>query len=96
MPALPPPLYPSASPDTPPTPQQITHRISWEEPVMPQLVEIDDDGGYILTEAGAAHGGRVGVGGSRAVSSGGDDAVWGARKCPLLRETHRGGGGGRV
>ena len=31
---------------------QITHRISWEEPVLPQRIAIDDEGGYIVTEAG--------------------------------------------
>jgi hypothetical protein len=31
---------------------QITHRVSWEEPVLPQRIEIDDEGGYIMTEAG--------------------------------------------
>lgn len=36
---------------------QITHRISWEEPILPERVEIDDEGGYILTEAGACVGG---------------------------------------
>ncbi|KAL4854923.1 Hexokinase-1 [Chlorella vulgaris] len=30
---------------------QITHRVSWEEPVLPQRIEIDDEGGYIMTEA---------------------------------------------
>lgn len=30
---------------------QITHRISWEEPVLPQRIAIDDEGGYIVTEA---------------------------------------------
>lgn len=31
---------------------QITHKVSWEEPLLPQRVEIDEQGGYILTEAG--------------------------------------------
>lgn len=30
---------------------QITHRINWERPVLPQRVAIDDEGGFILTEA---------------------------------------------
>lgn len=30
---------------------QITHKVSWEEPLLPQRVEIDEQGGYILTEA---------------------------------------------
>ena len=38
---------------------QITHRISWEPPVLPERVELDDDGGYILTEAGGWMGGGL-------------------------------------
>jgi hypothetical protein len=40
-------LQPSPAPRV-----QITHGVSWEEPVLPERIEIDDDGGYILTEAG--------------------------------------------
>ena len=39
---------------------QITHRISWEPPVLPERVELDDEGGYILTEAGGWRGGCMG------------------------------------
>ncbi|KAL4458291.1 hypothetical protein ABPG75_013156 [Micractinium tetrahymenae] len=30
---------------------QITHKVSWEEPLLPQRIDIDEQGGYILTEA---------------------------------------------
>lgn len=44
---------PTLQPTSPTCPHtQITHRISWEEPILPERVEIDDEGGYILTEAG--------------------------------------------